>query len=226
MKIIKKAKLLSWENPYINNGLVAMWDAEWNAPLGRHDPTATHWTDIINGYVGVKMKDVIKWQNKSCSIENGYFLVDPLPDQIKDAMNADTFTWEVCRNYKSGSGQYTCIQTPDIRYEFWASGEGNTNSYLSWHSPSFTAYCGGGRSLAKDTRSFTIDGTTIKGYNGGELYAVATFTPVGEIKNAALQLGSLRGIAADLYCIRIYNRALSAEEISANYTIDKRRFFQ
>ena len=76
----------------------------------------------------------------------------------------------------------------------------------------------------EDTRSFTIDGTTIKGYNGGELYASATFTPVGEIKNAALQLGSLRGIAADLYCIRIYNRALSAEEIATNYAIDKRRF--
>lgn len=42
MKIIKKTKLLSWENPYIKDGLIAMWDAECNAPLERHDPAATH----------------------------------------------------------------------------------------------------------------------------------------------------------------------------------------
>ena len=27
------------ECPYITDGLVAMWDAEWNAGLGKHDPS-------------------------------------------------------------------------------------------------------------------------------------------------------------------------------------------
>ena len=26
-----------WENPYVKNGLVAMWDGEWNADGGKHD---------------------------------------------------------------------------------------------------------------------------------------------------------------------------------------------
>lgn len=33
-------------NPYITSGLVAMWDGEWNAAVGVHDPNATIWKDL------------------------------------------------------------------------------------------------------------------------------------------------------------------------------------
>ena len=221
--IIKKAKLLHWTNPYVTDGLIAMWDGEWNASIAKHDPDATTWIDFVNGYVGVKAADTVQWLDKACSIDNGYFIVETLPNPIKDAMNADTFTWEVCRYYKGGSGQNTCIVSAEVRTEFWSSSNA-TDSYLSWHPPSFTSYCGGGRNIAKTTHSFVISGNTIAGYSKGLPYATQQFIPNGTITNASLRIGSNRGITADIYSIRMYNRALSASEISANYAIDKMRF--
>ena len=223
--LIKKVKLLSWENPYVTDGLIAMWDGEWNTGIAKHNPNADVWIDLVNGYTGMKAADSVQWLDKACVLDNGYFIVNPLPDPIRTAMDADTFTWEVCRNYKGGDGHYATIDSSTIRNEFWASGPNNANSYLSWHSPSFTSYCGGGGGRAKTTHTFTIGGDTITGYSRGEAYGTHTFTPNGSIDAAArLQLGSKRGITADIYCIRMYSRALSAAEIAANYAIDKMRF--
>ena len=36
-----------WTNPYITDGLVAMWDGEWNAGFGIHNPLATTIKDLI-----------------------------------------------------------------------------------------------------------------------------------------------------------------------------------
>ncbi len=36
-----------WQNPYVTDGLVAMWDGEWNAGGGVHDPNATVWKDLV-----------------------------------------------------------------------------------------------------------------------------------------------------------------------------------
>jgi hypothetical protein len=33
---------------YVQDGLVAMWDGEWNAGRGTHDPNATVWKDLVN----------------------------------------------------------------------------------------------------------------------------------------------------------------------------------
>ena len=36
-------------NPYITDGLVAMWDGEWNAGIGIHDDNAIVWKDLVGG---------------------------------------------------------------------------------------------------------------------------------------------------------------------------------
>lgn len=36
-----------WTNPYVTDGLIAMWDGEWNAGPGIHDPQASVWKDLI-----------------------------------------------------------------------------------------------------------------------------------------------------------------------------------
>ena len=34
-------------NPYVTSGLVAMWDAEWNAGFNAHDPESPVWVDLV-----------------------------------------------------------------------------------------------------------------------------------------------------------------------------------
>ena len=40
-----------WKNPYVTDGLIAMWDGKWNAGPGKHYANATTWVDLSgNGY--------------------------------------------------------------------------------------------------------------------------------------------------------------------------------
>ena len=41
------AKSGEWVNPYVTDGLVAMWDGEWNAGFGIHNPLAATIKDLI-----------------------------------------------------------------------------------------------------------------------------------------------------------------------------------
>ena len=34
-------------NPYVTDGLIAMWDAEWNVGYGVHDPESSVWFDLV-----------------------------------------------------------------------------------------------------------------------------------------------------------------------------------
>lgn len=40
----------TWTNPYISDGLVAMWDGIWNVAPRKHDPNTKVWKDLISGY--------------------------------------------------------------------------------------------------------------------------------------------------------------------------------
>jgi len=48
-KIGARKMMLDWHNPYVTDGLVAMWDGEWNAGPGVHDANATTWKELISG---------------------------------------------------------------------------------------------------------------------------------------------------------------------------------
>ena len=45
------AKENGWKNPYVTDGLIAMWDGEWNAGGGVHNPNATNWIDVVSGRI-------------------------------------------------------------------------------------------------------------------------------------------------------------------------------
>ena len=42
----RRGKSAPTARDYVQNGLIAMWDGEWNAGLGVHDPNATTWVDL------------------------------------------------------------------------------------------------------------------------------------------------------------------------------------
>ena len=50
MQIITKKARLVWKNPYVTDGLVAMWDGQWNAGGGIHSPYATIWKDLVGSH--------------------------------------------------------------------------------------------------------------------------------------------------------------------------------
>ena len=41
-----------WTNPYVTDGLLRMWDGEWNVGGGVHDENAIGWLDLVNNELG------------------------------------------------------------------------------------------------------------------------------------------------------------------------------
>lgn len=57
-----------WVNPYITDGLVAMWDGEWNAGGGVHDASATVWKDIV-GNTDLNVRSSPIWGDQFCTMQ-------------------------------------------------------------------------------------------------------------------------------------------------------------
>ena len=53
------------ENPYIQDGLIAMWDGEWNVGLGTHDDKSPEWKNLVEGGVDLVLGDYGKWDYNS-----------------------------------------------------------------------------------------------------------------------------------------------------------------
>ena len=60
-----------WKNPYITDGLVAMWDGEWNAGGGKHNPNATVWKDIISDKT-LSLANGMLWTNNGLNTNGNH----------------------------------------------------------------------------------------------------------------------------------------------------------
>ena len=69
----------TWVNPYITDGLIAMWAGEWNVGGGMHDANATVWTDLIGGNNAV-IQGAITFGDKCARLRGGVANIDEVLD--------------------------------------------------------------------------------------------------------------------------------------------------
>jgi hypothetical protein len=208
-----------WSNPYITDGLIAMWDGEWNAGGGKHDATATVWKDLIgtlnipltNNYsfsdnsVGhsVKSSDVL-----SCIIDIGSNATVSCVRKIIDTKSASYPTFSFSQSETSIFGENS-------------SGYGISSS-ASWLNilPGYSFVSRDANALSFASVTYTIKTTQLdSNYNGTQKISKTLSMSIEEVNR--LNIGGMLG---DIYTFRIYNRALTASEIAQNYAIDKARF--
>ena len=216
---------------YVQSGLVAMWDGIENAGWGTHDANATTWKDLIgsanmtlanNGATYSWLDDALQVsQETSTSQINVGVASNAALNALLNA--AGGFTVEVVAQKKSNF-----VSSPDrwidstTSHPFMIQSDrtnarvgcytGNNVNVLNATTDTTKVFCvaltqnrsGGkvgylnGRSFASNTSAYAVSFNSIVIHNRG-----------GE---------KLR------YCIRLYNRVLTADEIAANYAIDKARF--
>ena len=218
---------------YVQDGLVAMWDGEWNAGRGVHDPNATVWKDLV-GTRDLAMLDMTTssrcWKKKYAYTAGGA-LTQSSTEQISEARAIE------CVHMRTADGR--AYASPLVWNGFV---NGTTESYnittciLTWHHEAAT----GGLQVAYDKfASFDtpIDYNTI--YTFTAQYSISFRNAIGmEVQTLE---GDSWGYMGDFqlacrdelnsynspgrfYCIRIYNRELSANEVAHNYAVDKARF--
>ncbi len=214
-----------WKNPYITNGLVAMWDGEWNAGGGVHDGSATTWMNLVTGDMASLPSgftvgaDCISVSNANQSLV------------VSDYSGAD-FTVEYVFALADDNTSRECLfeaTTENGAFRYRATAE--VDDFWNWGYYTKTLFSRSGNvGVVKSISSSWHD--IFSATNGGEDFVNGTSVGVGSLE-AYTNITALNGFRIgrdrfttfqDIYSIRIYNRALTAEEIAHNYAIDKARF--
>lgn len=209
-----KSKAEHLKNPYISDGLYAMYDGIWNAGLGIHQTSISSWKDLVgNNDAEIDPSQVFE----------DYAFEDGIHQCKLITMIGLPFTIEIC--------------TTDINQtSAWFMLMGSANDFCSigiqskGGNPSWKTNNGAG-----STVKFSGGTISARAFDDKKYQLVSNGNTFGAIADS----GDFRGQGTDLvwskpwnqnrgtkkvHCIRIYSRALSDDEIAHNNAIDKARF--
>lgn len=200
---------------YVQDDLIVMLDGIENAGFGKNYANATVWVDLsLNG------NDVDVDLTQS-SWEDGFLKVTGTTC-TRDEEITNIATLEVLFRDSRGSGY------PDNNGPFFVLGEGKGPCCL-WY-----AHIAGGAFSPIDISSNTAVRKDILAsrsytYNPASYYVnrepMGVYLPPNNLADAVgCKATAVGGFAIEIYHIRAYSRALTADEIAHNYAIDKARF--
>ena len=226
-----------WKNPYVTDGLVAMWDGEWNAGGGVHTTervcknlvsdnyhgTVGSGVEIGNNYFGF---NGVRNINNSIQLGNSWF---GKPEHL---------TCEVCL-VSDGAGD----QSQQCAFGGTEGGDSGI-SYFSNNIQCRGSYTSGAAATTRFDLGYSWLGTSQAQTLSLSIGAEGCFV----CKNGVIVANKIGGtvdwtktvrqcfIGCDafnpteyhlngkVYSVRFYSRAFTTSEIAANYAIDRARF--
>lgn len=244
---------------YVQDGLIAHWDAIENVGYGLHDSSSTVWIDLV-GYRHATLAPFAYFSDNAlcCDVrdpdtEKGAMAQSAANTYIPEPTEDVTITIEICfirdvlYTLKFGEGmtifsvgnaipgvygqnRWGIIGSGNNRMErlshsgniggnrdipnYFNSDDGRK---LTCHTKMYNASYSGGGQYSNTTYWLNATKKTYKGTDGSRLRARSSGVSFGGN-------GSTEGICGKICFVRIYNRALSEEEIAHNYEVDKSRF--
>lgn len=243
-----KGPVTSAKDGYEASGLIAMWDGEDNQGTGVHVDGVTNWVDLTGNHADMVFTNVAPTigANYYDVSAGGGFISDA--SDIAAALNAEACTIEIVCDPKSivNSGSLFACTDKDVKRIAWARmnnaggplGVVGSMEYKSstWYDP--FPDIDNGQAYLNYVRSytFTFSSDKCRVYKDGsseEAGSVVNKKVNGDVASAYFSVGqriskssqSDAVAALNIYCLRIYNRVLTAEEIAANHAVDVRRFF-
>ena len=239
---IGSRSMFGWRNPYVTDGLVAYWDGEWNVGGGVHGQNSNKWKNLISsdGDLTMPLASSFEIADK-CVRFNGTGYATSAPTNIIQASLRGTFEIVVQRGV-AASGEFRNIFSCG-NMVWWRSfgstsgGPIGASAYLS-SAAGFRRYSMPNVDtveLASYAFVFDKDNTQSKAvtrlYRNGSSKTnfsfPASYGRAADIPTSdAISIGSgdNRDGVTSIYCVRVYDRNLTAAEISANYAVDKARF--
>ena len=212
------------EMNYIGNGLILHYDGINNTGSG-HSNTTTTWKDlsgnnndgIITG--GTWQNNLLKFSTSNES--NGVKTKQNFPIDYNNTFNI-VFKLSNVNDVEALFGSRSTTTDGLMLFNF------NTNNSLSLDTKgSNTRIQIGERLLANTLYNITVtfSENTVKSYVNGELAKTMNFTDASlnfplTIFTAARRSNAL----GEIYSVKIYNRALTNQEILQNYNVDKAKY--
>lgn len=209
---------------YVQDGLVTMWDGIENAGWGVHDESATVWKDLVGVNDLVMGTNTFSSDHAVCTVRMNakalaqyigtgkestveYVVMFP-DDSYKDTGGVLMVDYQIINNWITNNDRYTV-------YGFF---NGNPYVNISLNTRfSSSVSCG-------DIDASGVNLPIV--YSNGEFVRSATrATSIRNATNFWVGQGHYGGNGRNnIHSVRIYSRALTAEEIAANYAVDKARF--
>ena len=227
-QIINGEEKEQFENPYITDGLIAMWDGQFNGRNGKHDPDGGL-IELLSGVATYVRRGSYTIED-DCIVGNSVVIASPPIPAIVNMDGSGELTIEACcMNYNSGRPIMLGTDRPfsDRMFSpngtYWMIHNSCTDSDLN------SKWASGFRNNERRSRTLVVSSGTVQWFIDGVPDASATRTK--DFTTSSLPF-SVFGwdwdfsfpATGDFCCLRMYNRALSAEEIAYNYAIDKERF--
>ena len=217
-----------WVNPYVTDGLVAMWDGEWNAGPGVHSPNATTWVDLVTpGRIVTSNGGDVVWGEKHFLSGKSWFYIEPEEaSDIALAYASDSITIQAVLKHDNSlypNTNYPMFFGSGTNFRFFCRPQDST--FGGWY------YSGGYEwmSFKSKIATFLLSSSGYEAFDGKTLSRHGAALHSGEV--SGLYIGRANYNAGDntryngpLCGIRIYNRALTSEEIAANCDVDNERF--
>lgn len=221
---------------YIRNGLVAIWDGIENAGWGTHSDSIITWYDNVSNQPATipTNSDVYTWESDGLKRVGTKGMVFSTSG-IKQTDNSDAYTlefvfWAPNATYGNSAKGFLYSSNNQVRLTFQ---DNNTLNIIidsaSYPSSGLTApilqphhYAWVKTSTPNGTRydaAVYVDAIS----KGGNVVAGTSFTS-GGINVFRVFNDWENETTMKMYALRLYNRALTADEIAYNYMIDKVRF--
>lgn len=218
---------------YIQDGLVAMWDGIENTREREHDPNATSWVNLIDGASALDyswaLTENATWEYNALKANgSGIAATSPLvyfTQTSSPTVPAQCFL-EIVASGVGSTSVGGCVWINANSSDFNAGLIVRNNAYYYGFAKScvniqrttcFSMSSNPKTYLSALTRYF--NGTAFTGTN-----MTATFSSTIQGSSIGAFPDGTNPRACSIHSIRIYNRVLSAEEVAANFAIDKARF--
>ena len=213
---------------YVQDGLVAMWDGIENAGWGTHDPNATTWKDVVHGAEiplasGMSFGDMeLVFDNRSTTADTSTALDNSIFSAVSTEFTVE-FVEKVTKSY-SGFGA-----SSNMYLGYYSYHQMDRNRTLTCNdNTTYKQYAGvpyGTPYNCSIVRNIAAN-TMVVMENGSILTATSLGGRVCSLQNILTMTNGWNGNVSSYNTnnIRIYSRALTADEIAANYAVDKARF--
>lgn len=220
-----------WQNPYVTDGLIGLWDGEWNVAGGQHDDSATTWVDISGNNRDAVLSGTYSWGSNYWHVESvsGQGLATWPAQNLGDSQTVEFVLEPTASNsYGRIIAEATGISSPIVwndhfSYLYMYGYNEDSGRYIGDTIPNFDIR---DRHLHQITHpavgkfGYYIDGVYVwtGSFNSSQN---GTGGPTGYFANVP---NYSRGINADYFTMRRYDRVLTAEELAANAAVDASRF--
>ena len=218
---------------YVQDGLIACWDGVENAGVGVHNPSATTWTDLVDGRE-FTLYNVTIADNRMVfgGTKTSYGTLDATDTTATfgKAKSGSVTVEIVYASTTAGTDNKVIMEsTTDSGVAFGI----NKGDYLIVHNKTSTkriAFTPGTAfstvSLRYTSGAFSsarVNGSTATMNDTASYWAGADNVKTTIGKRTTQDTSPFPGA---LYCIRVYNRHLTDAEIAGNHSIDIRRFIE